>query len=120
MKRAILIVSLLVASQPLLIGAGVLAKWTVECGGGACAGTVHAASPFGTPRDVILTALAAAAPYLLVVLVAAGTWLLAGRGAAQSAGSPFPARPAHRLASASRPEGFAHDEDAGGRLPALP
>jgi len=81
---------LLVVSQPLLIGVGVLAKWAIECGGGTCAGTVWATSPFGAPRDVLLTALAVALPYLLVVFVAAVAWLLTGRTAAQPA-EPFPA-----------------------------
>ena len=92
MKRTILIACLLVAAQPLLLGAGVLARWAVDCGG-ACAGTVRAISPFGSPRDALLTALAAAAPYLLAVLVAAVTWLLAGRAAAQPAAEPLPAPP---------------------------
>ena len=45
MKRTILIFALLVASQPLLMGVGVLTKWAIECGGGACVGTARAASP---------------------------------------------------------------------------
>jgi hypothetical protein len=90
-KRTILILFLLVVSQPLLIGAGVLARWLIDCGSGACAGTVRAYSPFGSPRDVLLTALAAAAPYLLAVLVAAVTWLLAGRTLSQPAAGPVAA-----------------------------
>jgi hypothetical protein len=82
-KRAIVIASLLLASQPLLVGVGVLTKWVVECGGGACAGTVYAASPFGPPRDALLTAVAVAAPYLLAVLVAAVMWLLVDQTAAE-------------------------------------
>ena len=91
MKRTILIAFLLVVSQPLLIGVGVLAKWAIECGGGACAGTVRANSPFGAPRDVLLTGLAAALPYLLVVFVAAVAWLLVGRTLTQPAPEPVPA-----------------------------
>jgi hypothetical protein len=91
MKRTILMAFLLVASQPLLLGAGVLARWGIECGGGACAGTAYATSPFGPPRDVLLTALAVVAPYLLAVLVAGVTWLLTSRTAAQPAAEPFPA-----------------------------
>lgn len=90
--RVFLTAFLLIAVEPLLIGAGVLAKWAVECGGGACAGSVYAASPFGTPRDLILTAFVAAAPYLVAVLVAAGAWLLTGRTARRSAVRPFPAQ----------------------------
>jgi hypothetical protein len=90
-KRTILIAFLFVASQPLLIGVGVLAKWAIECGGGACAGTIRATSPFGSPRDVLLTGLAAALPYLLVVFVAAVAWLLAGRTLTQPAPEPVPA-----------------------------
>jgi hypothetical protein len=90
-KRTILIAFLFVVSQPLLIGAGVLVRWLIDCGGGACAGTVRAASPFDSPRDVLLTGLAAAAPYLLVVFVAAVAWLLAGRTLAQPAAEPVPA-----------------------------
>ena len=101
MKRAILITSLLVASQPLLIGAGVLTRWAIECGGDTCAGTVRANSPFGPPRDLLLTALAVSAPFLLAVLVAAVTWLLVGRTAAQPAAEPFPA--------ASDPQGMARE-----------
>jgi hypothetical protein len=89
-KRAILIVVLLVASQPLLVGASVVVKWVVECSGGACASTVRANSPFGSPRDMLLTMLAVAVPYLLAELVAAVTWLLTSRTAAQPA-EPFPA-----------------------------
>jgi len=89
-KRAILIVVLFVTSQLLLLGAAVYAKWVVECKGGACAGTVRANSPFGPPGDALLTALAIAAPYLLAVLVAAVTWLLTSRTAAQPT-EPFPA-----------------------------
>ena len=44
MKRTILIF-LLVVSQPLLMGVGVLTKWAIECGSGACVGTVRANSP---------------------------------------------------------------------------
>jgi hypothetical protein len=76
MKRPILIAFLLAASQPLLVGGGILTKWTIECAGGACAGTVRASSPFGPPRDMLLTVLAVTAPYLLAVLVAAVMWLL--------------------------------------------
>jgi hypothetical protein len=75
--RVFLTVCLLVASQPLLIGAGVLTKWAIKCAGEACAGTVRAIAPFGSPRDALLTALAATAPYLLAALVATITWLLA-------------------------------------------
>jgi hypothetical protein len=87
---------LLIAVEPLLIGAGVLAKWVIECGGGACVGTVRADSPLGTPRDLLLTAFVAAAPYLLGTAVVAGTWLLTGREARRSVGRPFPAQ--HPLA----------------------
>jgi hypothetical protein len=90
-KRTILIVFLLVVSQPLLIGTGVLARWLIDCGSDACAGTVRATSPFGSPRDALLTALAAALPYLLVVFVAAVAWLLAGRTLTQPADAPVPA-----------------------------
>jgi hypothetical protein len=76
MKRPILIAFLLAASQPLLVGGGILTKWTIECAGGACAGTVRASSPFGPPRDMLLTVLAVTAPYLLAVLVTAVMWLL--------------------------------------------
>jgi hypothetical protein len=78
--------------EPLLFGVGIVAKWAVACGGDACAGTVHATSPFATPRDVNLTALVVAAPYPLAVLIAAGVWLLAMREARQSAALPRPAR----------------------------
>ena len=90
MKRTIFIAFVLVVSQPLLVGAGVLVKWVIECGDGACASTVRANSPFGSPQDMLLTMLAVAAPYLLAVLVAAVTWLLTSRTAAQPA-EPFPA-----------------------------
>ena len=89
-KRTILIAFLFVVLQPLLTGAGILAKWALECGGGACAGTVRATSPFGAPRDVLLTALAVAMPYLLVVFIAAVAWLLAGRTLTQPAVETVP------------------------------
>jgi hypothetical protein len=95
-KRIILTAFLFIASQPLLIGAGVLAKWAIECGGGACVGTVRATSPFGMPRDVLLTGLAVVMPYLLVVFVAAVAWLLAGRTLTQPAAEPVPASSAIR------------------------
>jgi hypothetical protein len=94
MKRTIFIAFVLVVSQPLLVGAGVLTKWVIECGDGACAGTLYATSPFGPPRDALLTALTVAAPYLLAVLVAAVTWLLTSRTVAQPVTEPFPASPA--------------------------
>ena len=97
MKRTILIAFLFVVSQPLLIGVAVLAKWAIECGGGACTGTVRATSPFGAPRDVLLTALAVALPYLLVVFVAAVAWLLTGRTLTQPAAEPVPASSAIQL-----------------------
>jgi hypothetical protein len=90
-KRIILTAFLFVASQPLLIGTVVFVRWLIDCGGGACAGTVRTNSPFGSPRDVLLTALAAAVPYLLVVFVAAVAWLLAGRTLTQPAAEPVPA-----------------------------
>jgi len=82
---------LLVASQPLLVGSGILTKRTIECAGGACAGTVRASSPFGPPRDMLLTVQAVTAHYLLIVLVAAVTWLLTSRTASQSDAEPFSA-----------------------------
>ncbi|MGH2615507.1 MAG: hypothetical protein ACRDJC_09735 [Thermomicrobiales bacterium] len=91
--RVFLTVGLLVASHLLLLGALVLGRWVIDCGGGACAGTVRAASPFTPPRDVILTALAIAAPYLLAALVVAVTWFVTGRAAARPAATPVPARP---------------------------
>ena len=96
MKRTVLIAALLVASQQLLLGAAVYAKWVIDCGGGACAGTVRADSPFGPSRDALLTALAIAAPYLLIVLVAAMTWLLTSRTASQLAAEPFSASSARQ------------------------
>jgi hypothetical protein len=42
----------------------------------------------GSPRDVLLTALAAALPYLMVVFAAAVAWLLTGRAAARPAAEP--------------------------------
>jgi hypothetical protein len=90
-KRTILIAFLLVVSQLLLIGTGVLARWLIDCGSDACAGTARAYSPFGSPRDVLLTALAAALPYLLAVFAAAVAWLLAGRAVARPAAEPFAA-----------------------------
>ena len=102
MKRAIVIASLLVASQPLLIGVGILTKWVIECGGGACAGTVYAASPFGHPRDALLTALAVAAPNLLAALVAAVMWLLVDHTATQPAADWEPRR---RVSLAPHPAG---------------
>jgi hypothetical protein len=96
MKRTVLIAALLVASQQLLLGAAVYAKWVIDCGGGACAGTVRANSPFGPPRDALLTALAIAAPYLLIVLVAAVTWLLTSRTASQPAAESFSASSARQ------------------------
>ena len=101
MKRTILIAFLFIASQPLLIGAGVLAKWAIECGGGACAGTVRATSPFSAPRDVLLTGLAVALPYLLVVFVAAVAWLLAGRTLMQPAVETVP--PSSAIQAIDRP-----------------
>ena len=79
MKRPGLIAALLITAQPLLLGAAVYAKWVIECGSGACAGTVRANSPFDSPRDLLLTALAVAAPYLLTTLVVAVAWPLIGR-----------------------------------------
>lgn len=90
MKRTLLIAFLFVVSQPLLTGVGVLARWVIECGGGDCAGTVRATSPFGAPRDVLLTALAVAMPYLLVVFGATVAWLLAGRTLTQPAVKSVP------------------------------
>ena len=115
--RVFLTICLLVASQPLLIGIGVLTKWAPACGGGACTGTVEATF---SPRDALLTALAAAAPYLLAVLVAAVTMPLTSRGPAHAAAAPEPVRQTPRLSSATQPEGFAIADDAGGRLPVLP
>jgi pimeloyl-ACP methyl ester carboxylesterase len=43
---------------------------------------------FGSPRDVLLTALAAALPYLMVVFATAVAWLLTGRAAARPAAEP--------------------------------
>ena len=42
---------------------------------------MRANSPFESPRDHLLTALAVAAPYLLALLVMAVAWLLIGRPA---------------------------------------
>lgn len=96
MKRTILITALFVASQPLLVSAGVLVRWVIDCGDGACAGTVRANSPFDSPRDMLLTALAAALPYLLVMFVAVVAWLLAGQMLTQPAAEPVPALSAIR------------------------
>ena len=110
MKRTILIAILLVAVQPLLVGASILTKWAIECAGGACAGTVRASSPFGPPRDMLLTVLAVAAPYLLAVLIAAVMWLLTtltSRAATQPVAELLPASSArlavdHALAGGTR------------------
>ena len=96
MKRTVLIAALLVALQQLLLGAAIYAKWVIDCGGGACAGTVRADSPFGPPRDALLTALAIAAPYLLIMLIAAATWLLTSRTASQPAAESFSASSARQ------------------------
>jgi hypothetical protein len=108
-KRAILIVVLLVASQPLLVGVGVMAKWIIECSGGACAGTVRANAPFDSPRDLLLTALALTAPYLLAMLFAVA-WLLIGR-AAHRVGQRFPAS-ANSQSAAESPAGVARERPA--------
>ncbi len=101
----------LLASQPLLIVTGLLVKWAMACGG-ACAAT-----PFGSPRDIILTALAAAAPYLLALLVAAVTWLLASQRDAQPVVEPSPARHEQKGSPASWPAALAHATDAHERRP---
>jgi hypothetical protein len=75
--RVFLLAFLLVASQPLLLVTGLVAKWLVQCRGGDCAGTMHAASPFGSSRDVFLAALVLTAPHVLAVLIAGLAWLLA-------------------------------------------
>jgi hypothetical protein len=110
--RVFLTVGLLVTSQLLLLGGIVLARWVVECGGGACAGTVRAASLLSSPRDVILTALVVAAPYLLAALVAAVTWLVTDFRVSQPATAPVPVRPAQTFSSAPQPAGLAVAGDA--------
>jgi hypothetical protein len=109
-KRTFLIAALLVASQLLWLGTAVYAKWVVDCGGGACAGTVRANSPFDSPRDLLLTALAVAAPYLLAMVVVAVAWLLIGR-AAHPVVPRFPAS-ANQQAVAENRAGVAHTRPA--------
>ena len=109
MKRTILIAALLVASQLLLLGAAVTAKWVVECRGGACAGSVRANFPFDSPRDLLLTALAVAAPYLLAMLVTVA-WLLIGR-AAHPVVQRFPASVNQQSVAENR-AGVAHKRPA--------
>ena len=116
MKRAILMIVLLVALQPLLLGGGVLATWVIECSGGVCAGTVRASSPFGPPRDVLLTGLTAAAPYLLAVLIAAVAWLFATGTAAQPAAEPLPGSSAEPAVDRARAAERTNGTDAGGWL----
>jgi hypothetical protein len=103
----------LVVSQLLLIGTGVLARWLIDCGSDACAGTARAYSPFGSPRDVLLTARAAALPYLLAVFAAAVAWLLAGRAVARPARSRSRLHPQSRRSTARVPVGLANGEDFG-------
>jgi hypothetical protein len=58
-KQPILTCALLIASQRLLIGTGVLAWSVIDCGG-ARAGIVRTGFPVGSPQDKFLAAVAAA------------------------------------------------------------
>ena len=114
--RVLLAISLLAASQPLLVGIGVLIKEATACGA-ICVSAAHLGDLLGSPRDVLLTALAVAAPYLLAGLVTAVTWLLAGRTEMQpTTGSVLAPHEQRQLPA--QPEGLPNSKDTPG-LPAL-